>query len=306
MKPKILITDKLHEIAINEAKTFADVDVHLKCPPEELVKKIKDYDALIVRSETKVTKDVIDAASKLKVIGRAGVGLDNIDVEHAKKKGIEIVNSPECSTISVAEHTIGLMIALLRKIPSGEKHIREGKWERSKFQGNELFGKTLGIVGFGRIGKEVALRSRAFGMKVLAYDPYLTVEDMREFDVEYVELDGLLKRSDVVSVHVPLVKETKNLIDGNKLSLMKKSAIIVNTARGGVINEDALVNALRENKIKGAALDVYENEPPVGSPLLTLENVVLTPHLASGTEEAQINAGTIVVEKIKNYFRAKK
>lgn len=305
-KPRILITDKIHESGIAEARKFADVDVHLKCPPEELVKKIPDYDALIVRSETKVTKEVIAAAKRLKIVGRAGVGLDNIDVKAVKEKGIEIVNSPECSTISVAEHAIGLMLAFLRKIPAGEKHLREGKWERSKYQGNELYGKTLGVVGLGRIGREVALRARAFGMRVLGYDTNMTMEDMEEYNVEYVgELPDLLKQSDIVSVHVPLTDATRNMISEKEIGLMKKTAIIINTARGGVINENALYNALREGRIKGAGLDVFENEPPAGSPLLTLENVVLTPHLASGTEEAQIKAGTIVVEKIKNFFRGK-
>ncbi len=302
MKPKILITDRIHESAIKEAKKFADVDLDIGCSNENLVKKIGEYDALIVRSATKVTKDVINA-SNLKIMGRAGVGLDNIDVDAANKKGIKIVNSPEAPTIAVTELVFASILALMRNIIPADRTIREGRWEKNLFRGNEVYGKIMGIVGFGRIGKEVAIRARAFGMRIMAYDPNITKEDAREFNAEQVELNTLLKNSDIITIHVPLTEETRGLINEGRLKLMKKSAIIVNAARGGVVDEKALYSALKERGIGGAALDVFENEPPVGSPLLTLDNVVLTPHLGASTEEAQINSGTIVVEKIRNFFR---
>ncbi len=302
MTPKILISDKIHDKAIEEAKSFAEVDLEFNLTPEELINKIGDYDALIVRSKTKVTREVIEAG-KLKIIGRAGVGLDNIDLDATKEKNIKVVNSPEASTLSVAELAIGSLIALMRKIPHGHLSLTEGKWERSKFTGTELYGKTIGIIGFGRIGRETANRARAFGMNVLVYDPHITVEDARESNAELVELDDLVGTSDVISLHLPLTKNTRDLINREMISMMKQNAVIVNIARGGIINEKALYEALRDGRIKGAVLDVYESEPPTESPLLELDNVVLTPHLGASTEEAQINAGKVVVEKIRNFFR---
>ena len=300
--PKILITDRIHEVAIEEARGFADVDLDFELSHEELVEKIGRYDALIVRSGTKVTKEVIEK-SNLKIIGRAGVGLDNIDMEAARKRGIMVVNSPEASTISVAELVIGSLIALTRNIVRAHMSMREGKWERNKFMGNELFGKTIGIIGFGRIGREVALRAIAFGMDVLVYDPGITVEDTREYNCRLLDLDGLLENSDIVTLHVPLTDNTRGMIDERRLNMMKDSAILVNIARGGLVDEEALYKVLKENKIKGAVLDVFEEEPPRDSKLLGLDNVVLTPHLGASTEEAQINAGTVVVEKLRNFFR---
>ncbi|HDH41795.1 MAG TPA: hypothetical protein ENG12_05265 [Candidatus Altiarchaeales archaeon] len=302
MRPKILITDRIHEVAIEEARGFADVDLNFGLSHEELIEKIGKYDALIVRSGTKVTKEVIEK-SNLKIIGRAGVGLDNIDMEAARKRGIMVVNSPEASTISVAELVIGSLIALMRNIIQAHTSMKEGKWERSKFMGNELFGKTIGIIGFGRIGREVALRAIAFGMDVLVYDPGITGEDAREYNCRLLDLDELLKNSDIVTLHVPLTDTTRGMIDERRLNMMKNSAILVNIARGGLVDEEALYRVLKENKIKGAVLDVFEEEPPRGSKLLGLDNVVLTPHLGASTDEAQINAGTVVVEKIKNFFR---
>jgi len=303
MIPKILISDRIHKKAIEEAKEFADVDLEFNLTHEELIERIRGYDALIVRSGTKVTKDVIENADKLKIIGRAGVGLDNIDLNAAKKKGIKIVNSPEASTISVAELTIGSLIALMRNIPHAHRSLKEGRWEREKFEGNELYGKTIGIIGFGRIGREVADRARAFGMNVLIFDPNITAEDAREANCEYMELDELIKNSDVITLHVPLTNETRNLIDKKRIDMMKENAILINVARGGIVNEVDLYTALKEGRIKGAVLDVFESEPPERSPLLKLENVLLTPHLGASTEEAQINAGTVIVEKIRNFFR---
>jgi len=304
MKPKILITDKLHPAAIEEAKGFAEVEEFYGHSPEEILAKVPGYDALVVRSGTKATRELIEA-SDLKIIGRAGVGLDNVDLEAAKEKGIEVVNSPEASTIAVTELVMGSLLALLRNIHHADRSMREGKWERGKFTGNELYGKTLGIVGFGRIGREVGERARAFGMDLLAYDPNITAEDAREFNAECAELDDLLKKADVVTLHIPLTEGTRNLIDGGKMGLMKDSAIIVNISRGGVVNEKALHDALKNGKIGGAVLDVFENEPPEGSPLTGLENIILMPHLGASTDEAQINAGTVVVEKIRNFFREK-
>lgn len=304
MKPKILITDKIHESAINEAKKFAYVDVDFGCSHENLLKKIGKYDALIVRSATKVTGDIIDA-SNLKIIGRAGVGLDNIDLDAAKKKGIAVVNSPEAPTIAVTELVFGAILALMRNIIPADRTMKEGIWEKNLFTGNELYGKTLGIIGFGRIGREVAIRARAFGMRITAYDPHITREDTREFNAELVELNTILRNSDIITLHLPLTDGTRNILNEDRLKLMKKSAILVNAARGGIIDEKALYSVLKKGKIKGAALDVFENEPPVNSKLLTLENVVLTPHLGASTEEAQINSGTVVVEKIRNFFRGR-
>jgi D-3-phosphoglycerate dehydrogenase / 2-oxoglutarate reductase len=299
MKPKILAASKIHDSALKAARAFADVDVKPELSEDELAGIIGEYDAILVRSKPKVTKKIIDAGKRLKVIGRAGVGLDNVDRDAAKAKGIAVVNSPEASTISVAEHAMALTLALLRHIPKAERSLREGKWER-KMMGSELFGKTLGLIGFGRIGREVALRAKAFGMTIVASDPLLTAEEARKYDTELVDLDTLLKRADVVSIHVPVLPTTKDIINEKTLALMKPTAVIINTARGHAVDEEALYRALKENRIMGAALDVYKNEPPTGSPLLTLENIVVVPHLGANTNEGQIKAGMVVVEKVKH------
>lgn len=300
MKPKILAASKIHDKAVEKAREFADIDVKPGLTEDELAGAIGDYDAIIVRSKPKVTEKMILAGKKLKVIGRAGVGLDNIDLKAAEKARIQVVNSPEASTISVAEHAVGLMLAVMRKTHKAERSLREGKWERKSFVGNELYGKTLGLIGFGRIGREVAMRAKSFGMEVIAYDPALTSEDMREYNAEYAELDELLKRADVVSLHVPAIPATKDLINWERLKMMKPTAVLVNTSRGHAVDEEALHKVLKANGIAGAALDVYKNEPPEGSPLLGLDNILAVPHLGANTDEAQINAGTVVVEKIKH------
>lgn len=301
MKPKIIITDKIHDKAIELAESFAQVDLKTGLSPEQLVEEVPGYDAIVIRSGTRITREVVEAGG-LKAVGRAGVGLDNVDLQACRENDVEVFNSPEASTISVAEHAIGLMISLLRNIPRGEATLRKGLWERKKLGGSELYGKTLGVVGFGRIGREVAVRARAFGMNVIVADPAITSEDAREYNAQLVESERLFRESDVITLHVPSIPATKNMVDSQMLSLMKDSAVLVNTARGAVVDEQALVKHLQQGAIKGAALDVYQNEPPEGSPLLELENVVLTPHLAASTEEAQINAGTVVVEKIKNHL----
>ncbi|MEM2918891.1 MAG: hydroxyacid dehydrogenase [Candidatus Altiarchaeota archaeon] len=304
MKPKILITDKLDEKAVNEAKKFADVELAYGISHDELLKKIENFDAIVVRSGTKVTRDVIEK-SKLKVIGRAGVGLDNIDLKAAYEKGIVILNSPEAATSSVAELVFGSLICLLRGILKADKSVREGKWERTKFMGYSLKGKTIGIIGFGNIGKDVAKKAKAFGMKILAYDPKLNKKDAENEGVKKVSLDELIENSDIVTLHVPLTEETKNLLDKEKIGKMKNSAVLLNFSRGEVVDEYALFEALSSGKIRGAALDVFKEEPPKDSPLLKLENVVLTPHLGASTYEAQEEASLTIIEKIRQFFTGK-
>ncbi|MBD3262519.1 MAG: hypothetical protein GF334_12775 [Candidatus Altiarchaeales archaeon] len=301
MKPRIIITDKLHERAVSLAEEFAEVDEKLNLTPQKLSEEIAGYDAIIIRSGTKLTKEIIEKSS-LKAIGRAGVGLDNVDLKACAEKNIKVFNSPESSTISVAEHSIGLMLSFIRNTCKGHASLKEGRWDRKKYLGNEVYGKTLGVIGFGRIGREVALRAKSFGMNVCVYDPHITSEDAREFGCTHSGLTKLLNSADIVTLHVPATDETKNLINKETLSQMKKDAFLVNTSRGAVVDEDALYQTLKDGNIKGAALDVFQNEPPKDSPLLGLENVVLTPHLAASTQEAQINAGTVVVEKIRNHL----
>lgn len=302
MRPRILITDRIHQTAIERGKEFADIDMELDLTHEELIERIRGYDALIVRSGTKVTKDVIENADRLKIIGRAGVGLDNIDLKAAEEKGIKVVNSPEASTISVAELFFGSLIAFMRKIIEADISMRKGRWDRNRFQGSELYGKTLGIIGFGRIGREVALRARAFGMNIVVFDPHITEEDTKEYNCKSMELDELLRNSDIITLHIPLTDKTRNMIDRDRLRLMKNCAVIVNMARGGIVNEKDLYDALKDGQIKGAILDVYEKEPQINSQFISLKNVVLTPHIGALTEEAQVSAGMVVIEKIRNFF----
>ncbi len=299
---KVLISDSLSQEAVDilqKEKEFK-VDVNTKLTPDELKKVIKDYDALLVRSATKVTRDVVEVADKLKIIGRAGVGLDNVDVEAASKKGVIVVNTPGGNTISTAEHAFSLMLALSRNIPQADFSMKKGEWERKKFMGVELCGKELGIVGLGRIGTEVAKRALSFGMRVMAYDPYLSVEKAKELGIESVDLKTLLKEADYISVHTPLTEETKHMISDKEFAMMKKNVRIINAARGGIIDEDALARAIEEGKVAGAALDVYENEPPKGSRLLKMEKVVLTPHLGASTEEAQVNVAIEVANTVRD------
>ncbi|MEN2984615.1 MAG: phosphoglycerate dehydrogenase [Dictyoglomaceae bacterium] len=305
MDNKILISDPIAEQGIEKLKEYFHVDYKPGITKDELLKIIKDYSGLVVRSETKVTKDIIEEGKNLKVIGRAGVGVDNIDVEYATRKGILVINAPEGNTISAAEHTFALILSLSRKIPQAFYSLKSGKWDRKSFIGYELYGKTLGLVGLGRIGSEVAKRARAFKMKVVAYDPYISMERAKELEVELLNnLDELLRISDYVSLHLPLNSETENLIGERELSLMKPSAYLINCARGKLVDEKALYNALRERKIAGCALDVFSKEPiEPDNPLLTLDNVVLTPHLGASTQEAQEKVALIVAEEIIRYFK---
>lgn len=300
---KILVSDSLSEEGLKILKSVKEfqVDIKTELKPEELKTIIKDYDALLVRSATKVNKDIIAAASNLKVIGRAGVGLDNVDLEAATAKGIIVMNTPAGNTISTAEHTMSMILALSRNIAQANASTRKGEWKRSKFMGIELYGKVLGIVGFGRIGSEVAKRALSFGMKVLVYDPFLSKEITEKMAIEVVELKDLYRDSDYITVHTPLTEETKHMISKNEFAMMKKGVRLINCARGGIIDELALVEAVKEGKVAGAAMDVFEKEPIApDSELLKMDNIVVTPHLGASTEEAQVNVAIEVSEIVRD------
>ena len=278
---RILISDKLAEEGINILKAVKafEIDCKFGIKHEELKSIIKNYDALIIRSGTEVTADIIEAADRLKIIGRAGVGLDNVDLKAATKKGIVAMNTPGGNTTSTAEHTMSLILALSRSIPQAYVSLKSGKWERSKFMGIELYGKTLGIVGFGRIGSTVARMAKAFGMKILAFDPFISAEAALKMEVELVDFKALLQRSDFLTVHTPKSEDTSHLISQKEIALMKKGVRIVNCARGGIIDEQALAEALKSGKVAGCALDVFEEEPLASDhPLLKFENCISTPH----------------------------
>lgn len=300
---KVLVSDALSEEGLKvfrESKELT-VDVKTDLKPDALKEIIKDYDALVVRSATKVTNEIIQAAKKLKVVGRAGVGLDNVDLEAATQKGIIVMNTPAGNTISTAEHTFSMILSLSRNIPQANASTKKGEWKRSKFMGVEVYGKTLGIVGFGRIGSEVAKRALSFGMKILAYDPFLSAEVAESIGVEIAELKKVLQEADYITVHTPLTDETRHMISDKEFALMKKGVRIINCARGGIIDEAALVKALKELKVAGAAMDVFEKEPLTAeNELLKMDNVIITPHLGASTEEAQINVAIEVAEIVRD------
>jgi len=296
---RVLVAAPLHEKAIEVLKNAGFEVVYEEYPDEErLLELAKDVDAIIVRSKPKVTRKVIENAPNLKVIGRAGVGLDNIDLDAAKERSIEVVNSPGASSRSVAELAMALMFNVTRKIAFADRKMREGVWAKKQCMGFELDGKTLGIVGFGRIGYNIAKIAKAMGMNLLLYDPYPNFERAKEVGGKFVELEELLKESDVVTLHVPLLDSTYHLINEERLKLMKPTAILINAARGPIIDTNALVKALREGWIAGAGLDVFEEEPlPAGHELTKLDNVVLTPHIGASTVEAQMRAGVEVAKR---------
>lgn len=296
---RILVSDRIHEDGTRLLKEIGEVEMATGLRPEELISKIKDFDVLVVRSATKVTREVIEAGKKLKVIARAGSGLDNIDVAAAEERGISVISAPEAPTVAVAELTLGLMLSFARKIPRADSGMKEGKWEKKELMGIELSGKILGIIGTGRIGRAVAERARAFGMQLLFYDIYEDREFAERVGGRYVSLEEVLKNSDFITIHVPLLPTTRHMIGEREFQLMKPNAVFINTSRGDVLDESALVNALKSNRIMGACLDVFENEPPIDSPLLKLPNVVLTPHIGASTVEAQREAAVIVAKKIK-------
>ncbi|HUO78184.1 MAG TPA: phosphoglycerate dehydrogenase [Thermodesulfovibrionales bacterium] len=296
---KVLISDNLSPRGIEVLKQSGlEVDVKTGMKPEELKACIGEYHGLIIRSATKVTAEIVEAAANLKVVGRAGSGLDNVDKAAASKKGIVVMNTPGGNTITTAEHTIALMFALARQIPQATASMKQGKWEKKRFMGVELFKKTIGIVGIGNIGKHVARRALSLGMIVIGYDPYLSDENAKEMGIEKVDLTTLFKRSDFITIHTPITSETKNLISTKTIQLMKDGVRIINCARGGIVNEAELYEALKKEKVAGAALDVFEKEPPGENPLLTLDSVICTPHLGAATEEAQENVAVAIAEQV--------
>ena len=305
---KILVSDALSEegLKILKREKRLKVDIKTNLKPEELKKIIKDYDALIVRSGTKVTKEIIKAAPKLRLIGRAGVGLDNVDLEAATNRGIIVMNTPGGNTISTAEHTISMMLALSRNIPQANASTKLSEWKRKKFMGKELYNKTLGIIGFGRVGTEVVKRLSSFGMRVIAYDPFISLEIAKQLGVEVVELKKLLLRADYISIHTPLTDSTRHMISNKEFSLMKDDVRIVDCARGGIIDEEALLKAIDLGKVAGCALDVFEHEPPPSNhPLLKRDNVIVTPHLGASTEEAQVNVAIEIAHVVKDALLGK-
>lgn len=296
---KILVSDLVSQAGIEVLQKHFFVDVKPKLPPAELAATIGNYDALVVRSETKVTKEIIAQADKLKVIGRAGVGVDNIDVEAATNRGIIVLNAPEANTIAATEHTMAVMLAMARRIPQAFQSMKQGKWERTKFMGVEMCGKTLGVIGQGRIGTGVAQRALAMEMKVIVYDPFLSEQQAEHRGVKLVKIQDIIEQADFITVHVPLTKATKYLLNKQAFDRMKPGVRIINCARGGIIDEQALCEAITTGKVAAAALDVFEKEPiNPEHPLLKLENVVVTPHLGASTEEAQVNVAVDIAEGI--------
>ncbi len=298
---KVLISDNLHQdgVAVLEAQPNIEVVNKPGMKPEELKEAIKDADALVIRSATKVTPELMAHAPRLKVVGRAGTGLDNVDIPEASKRGIVVMNTPGGNTITTGEHALSLMMALARNIPQAAQSMREGKWEKKKFQGTELYNKTLGIIGMGRIGTVVAERAVGLGMRVLGYDPFINKEVAANMGVELASLDDLFARADFITLHTPKTKDTAKILNKKAFKKMKPGVRIINCARGGLVDEKDLLEALREGKVAGAALDVYETEPPGADfPLRELPNVICTPHLGASTEEAQANVAVAVCEQI--------
>jgi D-3-phosphoglycerate dehydrogenase / 2-oxoglutarate reductase len=301
---RLLISDPLSNKGLEilgKAKNLK-YDLQPGLIPEELRKIIPEYDGIIIRSETRLTSEIIEAADRLKVIGRAGIGLDNVDLPAATKKGIVVMNTPQENAIAAAEHTVAMMLSVSRKIPQATASMKAGKWEKKKFMGVEIYNKTLGIIGIGVIGTIVADRARALKMKVIAYDPYISKEAAEKKGVDLVPLDELLARSDFVSVHTPLIEETRNIVNKSAFTKMKEGVILINCARGGIINEKDLYDAIKAGKVAGAALDVFEKEPAVGNSLVELDEVICTPHLGASTGEAQENVAIAIAQQIADYL----
>jgi D-3-phosphoglycerate dehydrogenase len=301
---RVLVSDPLSKkgLEILERAKNLEYDLKIGLSPEELKIIIPEYDGIIVRSETKLKGDIIEAGKRLKVIGRAGIGLDNVDLPAATRKGIVVMNTPQENAIAAAEHTIAMILSISRRVPQATASMKAGKWEKKKFMGVELYNKTLGLVGIGVIGTIVADRARGLKMKVIGYDPYLSKEVAEKKRVDLVSFDELLSRSDFITVHTPLTDETRNLIDKNAFAKMRKGVIVINCARGGIINEKDLYDAIKEGKVAGAGLDVFEKEPAIGNPLLELEEVISTPHLGAATEEAQENVAIAISHQIVDYL----
>ena len=302
----VLVLDNVADVGVDILKKDFNVDIKNSMSEADLKEIIGKYDALVVRSQTKVSKEVIEA-SNLKVIGRAGVGVDNIDVEASTRKGVVVINSPDGNTIAAAEHTLALLFSLSRFIPSATTSLKQGEWKRKEFTGVELYNKTLGIIGLGRIGSHVAKVARAMGMKLIAFDPYINQVKAQELGIEVCDLERIYKEADFITIHVPLTSETNNLINTDSMKKMKKTVRIVNCSRGGIVNEKDLAEALENNLIGGAALDVFETEPLKESPLKAIqEKLIITPHLGASTQEAQINVAIDVAEQISAFLKGEK
>ncbi len=309
MKPyRILVTENVAEegLDILVRSGLVDLDVKIGVKGDELKKIIGEYDAIITRSGTAITANLIENPGKLKIIGRAGVGIDNINVEAASKKGIIVMNAPTGNTLAATELTMGIMLAAARKIPLANDSLKEGKWDRKRFMGLELYNKTLGIVGLGRIGTNVAIRAKSFGMKVIAYDPYIKKSKAESVGVTlYDSLEDLLKEVDIITFHTPLTAQTRNMITSKEMVIMKDNVIFVNCARGGIVNEDDLYEALKSGKVFAAGVDVFEQEPPQSNKLLTLDNVLATPHIGANTMEGQEAVSVIIAEQVLNALQGK-
>ncbi len=302
---KILITDPLapQGIEVFRRAPGFDVDVHVGLKPEELQQIIMEYDGWVIRSGTKITRELIEAATNLKVIGRAGVGYENIDLDAATKKGIVVMNTPGGNNVTTGEHTLSLMMALARHIPQAVASVKRGKWERNRFIGVELCNKTLGVIGLGNVGRIVAERAAGLRMKVIGYDPFISAENIARLGVEPVNLDDIFKKSDFITVHVPLTPETQGMINRDAFAKMKTGVRIINCARGGIVDEKDLAHAIREGTVAGAALDVYVDEPPYQDhPLIKMDQVITTPHLGASTDEAQLNVAVAVAEQMVDFL----
>lgn len=302
---KVLVSDNLGEAGIELFRNASGIAVDVKTglKPDELKAIIGEYDALVIRSATKVTADVIEAAKKLKVVGRAGIGLDNVDIPTATKHGVIVMNTPGGNVVTTAEHAIALMMAMTRNIPQGTASLKAGKWEKKNLQGREICGKTLGVIGYGKIGSIVADRARGLKMRVIVYDPFVNHELIEKVGFESVSLDTLYQTADFITVHVPKLKDTIGFINKEAFAKMKPGVMIINCARGGIVNEADLYEAMRSGKVAGAALDVFETEPPGQSPLFELEHLICTPHLGASTLEAQTNVAVAIAEQIIDYLQ---
>jgi len=301
---KVLISDNLSELGVKIFRETPgiEVDVNTGLSPEELKGLIGQYHGLVIRSGTKVTADIIEAADNLKVIGRAGIGLDNVDIPAASKRGIVVMNTPEGNTITTAEHTMAMMMALTRNIPQGTSSLKGGNWEKKKLQGRELYNKTLGLIGAGKIGRIVADRAKGMKMKIIVFDPYIKPETLEKLDLEPVSFEELLKRSDYITIHTPRTDETLDMVNKKAIAKMKQGAMLINCARGGIVNEEDLYEALESGHLGGAAFDVFASEPPGHIKLMSLPNFICTPHLGASTREAQDNVAVDVAEQIVAYL----
>ncbi len=303
---KVLVSDNLGEVGIQmfqEAEGI-EVDVKTGLPPEELKSIIGQYDALIIRSATKVTEEILEAGTpRLKVVGRAGIGLDNVDIPAATKRGVVVMNTPTGNVITTAEHAIAMMLSLSRNIPRGTATLKAGQWEKKKLQGREIYNKTLGVIGFGKIGSIVADRGRGLKMKVIVYDPFVTPEQIEKAGYRSVTLAELYREADYITIHVPKIKETAGMINTSAFEQMKDGVMLINCARGGIVNEADLYEAMKSGRVAGAALDVFETEPPEDSPLFEMDNFICTPHLGASTREAQSNVAVAVAEQAISYLQ---